>query len=272
LNAQASNDAPRKVTIAYQLGLAYYPLLLIKQQKILERQFPNTAIEWRVISGPTPIRDGMISNQIHMGTIGVPTFLMGRDKGLDWKLLAGLVQQEFWLVVNDPRIKTLQDFQPDDKIAVPDQNSVPAITLRIAAQQQLGDPKALDLNLQSLPHSQGMQALEAKQVAAHFAVPPFQWQEVKKGGRAIVNSADLVGGLHTGIGLVTMQSFYKQYPVFNQFFYKAVEDAARLLRENPDEAAKLVVAESEGKTHANCISRCRRARAETTLSPLLGEG
>ena len=246
-DVQNISDAPNTVTIGYQSGIAYFSLMLIKQQKVLEKQFPNTNIEWKVLSSPSPIRDGMIANQIQVGAIGVPTFLVGWDRGLNWKLLAGLIHQEFWLVVNEPTIKSLKDFKPNHKIAVPDPNAVQAVTLRMAAQQQLGTPRALDANLQSLSHPLGLAAFKSKQITAHFTSAPFQWQEVEQGGQVIVKSSELFGGLHTGIGLVTMAKFYSQYPAFNQALYKAVEDASRLMREQPDEAAKILAAESEGK-------------------------
>ena len=253
--AQNTSNTPNTVTIAYQSGLAYFSLMLIKQQNILEKQFPNTKIEWKVLSSPSPIRDGMIANQIQVGAIGVPAFWIGWDRGLNWKLLAGLIHQDFWLVVNNPNIKSLKDFKPNHKIAVPDPNAVQAVTLRKAAQQQLGDPKALDANLQSISHPLGLEAFKSKQITAHFTAAPFQWQEGEQGGQVIVKSSDLFGGLHTGIGLVAMEKFYSQYPAFNQALYKAVEDASRLMRNQADEAVKILSAESEGKMNPETIKQ-----------------
>lgn len=254
-NVSSPANAPSKVTIAYQPGLAYYSLLLTKHQKTLEKQFPNTTIEWKALSTPTPIRDGLIANQIQVGAVGVPTFLLGWDQGLNWKLLAGLVQQDYWLVVNDPAVKSLKDIKPNHKIATTGPTGVQAVTLRMAAQKQLGNPKAFEANLQTMSHPLGLQALESKQVTAHFTAAPFQWQAVEKGAQAIVKSADLFGGLHTGIGLVTTETFYNQYPAFNQALYKAVDHASRLMREKPDEAATLLAAETEGKTTADQIKQ-----------------
>jgi NitT/TauT family transport system substrate-binding protein len=238
-----------KVTLAYQPGLTYYSFVLMKQQKMLEKQFPNTTIEWKILSGPSPIRDGMIANQIQIGTVGVPTFLVGRDNGVKWKLLSGLIHQEYWLVVNDPAIKSLKDFKPNYKIGVTEPNGIQAVTLRMAARQQLGDPNALDKNLQSLSQPLGLQAFESKQIAAHFTAAPFQWQEVEEfGGQVIVKSSDLFGGLHTGVGVVMMEAFYNQYPAFSQALYTAIQDASRMMSEKPDEAAKILAADSGGKT------------------------
>ncbi|MEH2384747.1 MAG: hypothetical protein V7K14_02910 [Nostoc sp.] len=47
---QTASQAPEKVTIAYQPGINYANLLIIKQQQILEKQFPKTQFEWEELS------------------------------------------------------------------------------------------------------------------------------------------------------------------------------------------------------------------------------
>jgi NitT/TauT family transport system substrate-binding protein len=201
------------------------------------------------------MQEGMIANQIQIGSVAAPAFLVGRDRGLDWKLLSGMMLQDYWLVVNDPTIQSLKDFKPNHKIGVLAPNSIHATTLRKAAQQQLGNPNALDANLQSMTHPAGLQAFQSKQIAAHFTSAPFYWQEVDLGGRVILKSSDLFGGLNTGTALVVMEEFYNQYPAFNQALHKAVQDASKMLREQPDQAATLIAAESGGKTTAEEIKQ-----------------
>ncbi|WBB97699.1 hypothetical protein O7553_01565 [Solwaraspora sp. WMMA2059] len=47
---QASDGMPAKVTIAYQPGLSYAPLILLKQNGTLEKEFPNTTFEWTEVN------------------------------------------------------------------------------------------------------------------------------------------------------------------------------------------------------------------------------
>lgn len=247
-NVSAQSAAPNKVTIAYQPGLGYSTLVIIRQQKILEKQFPNTTFEWKVLASGSAIRDGIIANQIQVGAMGIAPFLLGWDRGVGWKLLSGLNHQDLWLVVKDPNIKSLKDFKPGQKIGVPAPDSIQAVTLRKGAQKELGNPQALDSNLLAIAHPLGLQALESGQIAAHLPAPPFQFQEVEKGGRVILKSSELFGGLPSAGSLVVTEKFYNQYPEFNQALYKAVEDATKLLGEKPDAAAKILAADSEGKT------------------------
>ncbi len=47
-----------------------------------------------------------------------------------------------------------------------------------------------------------------------------------------------------------MESFYNEYPEFNKAFYEAVVEATRLIKERPDEAARLVAEEEGGQVSA----------------------
>lgn len=246
----ASGKDPEKVTIAYQPGLGYASLIVVKQQKTLEKQFPSTKIEWKILASGSAIRDGVIANQIQVGAMGIAPFLLGWDRGVGWKLLASLNQQDLWLVVKDPNIKSLKDFKPGMKIGLPAPDSIQAVTLRKGAQQELGNPQALDPSLLAIAHPLGLQALESDQIAAHFGQPPFQFQEVEKGGKAILKSSELFGGLPSGGSLLVTEKFYDQYPTFSQGLYQTVTDAIKLLKDKPDEAAKLLAADSDGKMTA----------------------
>jgi NitT/TauT family transport system substrate-binding protein len=83
-----------------------------------------------------------------------------------------------------------------------------------------------------------------------LGAPPFQFQEVEQGGKAILKSSDLFGGLPSGGSLLVTEKFYNQYPEFNQALYQAVTDAINLLKDKPDEAAKILAADSDGKLTA----------------------
>lgn len=249
-DVSASSNVPRKVTIAYQPGLGYASLVIVKQQKTLEKQFPNTKIEWKTLASGSAIRDGVIANQIQVGAMGIAPFLLGWDRGVGWKMLASLNQQDLWLVTKDPNIKSLKDFKPGMKIGLPAPDSIQAVTLRKGAQKELGSPQALDQNLLAIAHPLGLQALDSGQIAGHLAAPPFQFQEVEKGGKAILKSSELFGGLPSGGSLLVTEKFYNQYPEFNQALYQIVTDAINLLKDKPDEAAKFLAVDSEGKLTA----------------------
>ncbi len=238
--------APARVTIAYQPGLGYAQLIIMKRQQVLEKRFPNTTFEWKILAAGAPIRDGMIAGQIQVGAGGTGPFLVGWDRGVGWRILSSLNQMDLWLMAMDPNIKSLRDIKPGMQIGLPAPDSIQAVVLRRAAQQQLGNPNALDQNMVAIAHPAGVQALLGGQLAAHLTSPPFQFQEKDAGARVVLRSFDVFGP-HTFNSVWVMESFYNEYPEFNKAFYEAIVEATRLIKEMPAEAARLVAEEEGGQ-------------------------
>ncbi len=245
-NKKAESPMPAKVAIAYQPGIGYANLILVKHQQTLEKQFPKTQFEWKELASGSAIRDGILANQLQVGAGGIRPFLVGWEKGVGWKILASLNHMDFWLVVKDSNIKSLKDFKPEMKIGLPAPDSIQAVVLRRAAQKELGNPTALDGNILAIAHPLGVQALLSGRITGHLTTPPFQFQEVEKGGQAIVKSASLFGK-SSGDSVFMTEQFYKKYPDFANALYSALLDATKLLNEKPDEAAKLLSQEGGGK-------------------------
>ena len=232
-----SSSAPSSFTIAYQPGLGSVTLITIKVQKTLEKQFPHTTFQWKIFNSGSAVREAIISNQAQFGALGLPPFLVGWDRGFNWKVLASTSRADGWLVAKDPRIKSLKDFKPTDKIGVVAPDSQQAILIRKAAQRQLGDAHALDRNLISIASTDGEQALLSGQLAAHFSGSPFQEREIAAGAHIIFHSTDIFGPV--GAGLLAMpESFYKQYPIFSTTLYHDILDAASFAKTHHEQAAQ----------------------------------
>jgi len=104
----SSPSVPSSVVIAYQPGLSSASLVVLKQRKTLESQFPRTSIQWKIFQSGAAVREAMIANQAQVGYLGIPPFLVGWDRGVNWRILTTLSRQDSWLVVKDPTIKSLK--------------------------------------------------------------------------------------------------------------------------------------------------------------------
>src|SRR3981081_496228 len=210
----AAVDAPPSVTIAYQQGIAYSTLIIMKQLGVLEKRFPTTKFDWRILSNGDAIRDGIIAGQIQVGAGGNGPFLIGWDRGVGYKLIAPMNVMNLWMVAraDEPNIKTLKDIPPNAKIGMPSPDAVQAIALRKAAQEQFGDAHKFDTNIVAIQHPLGVQAMLAKQLELHMSAPPFQQQEVEAGGHVVFRSF-LSFGRSTFNSVYTTENFAKQYPV-----------------------------------------------------------
>jgi NitT/TauT family transport system substrate-binding protein len=247
----AASEAPPSVTIAYQPGIGYSTLIIIKQLGVLEKRFRGTLFEWKVLTNGDAIRDGIIAGQIQIGAGGNGPFLIGWDRGVGYKLIAPMNVMNLWMVAraDEPNIKSIKDIPPNAKIGMPSPDAVQAIALRKAAQELFGDPHKFDTNIVAIQHPLGVQALAAKQLDLHMSAPPFQQQEVEAGGHVVFRSF-VAFGRSTFNSVYTTESFAKGYPAVVAFLYSQLRDATKMLNQNPDQAAELLSKDTDGKTSA----------------------
>lgn len=245
---QVTVPRPDKITIAYQFGIGYAPLIILKQQRTLERQFPGLRVEWRQLASGTPITEGMIRGDIEIGAMGTGPFLVGWARGINWKAIAPLDEADLWLMAKDRQIRSIADLR-GKRIASPTATSIQAVVLRKMAEVRLGNARALDSTLLSMDHPDGVQALLSGQIDAHFTSPPYQWIEQAQGARVIGRSYSYFGA-HTFLVSVMTQRFYDQYPAFSRRFYFLVRAAITMLNKNPRAAARILAADARGDTTA----------------------
>lgn len=239
-----SQAVPDKLVIAYQPGVGYTPLIIMKQQRTLERRYPNLDVEWRVLPSGAAITNGVISGQIHVGAMGTGPFLLGYARGIDWKLIAPLNEGDLWLMAKDPAIRTIADLR-GKRIAMPGATSIQAVVLRKMAEAKLGDPRALDSGIVSMDHPDAMQALIAGQIDAHLTSPPFQFQERVRGAHVVARSYQYFGA-HSFLGAVVTQKFYSEYTQFSNALYRDVQAAIKLIDTNPQRVAMILQQDAGG--------------------------
>ena len=239
---------PDKITIAYQFGVGYAPLIIIKQQRLLERAYPGLQVEWRQLASGTPITEGMIRGDIQIGAMGTGPFLVGWARGINWRVIAPLDEADLWLMVRDRSIRTLADLR-GKRIATPTNTSIQAVVLRKMAEVKLGNARALDSSLLAMDHPDALQALLTGQIDAHFTSPPYQWIEQQRGARILGKSYGYFGA-HTFLVTTMTQRFYDQYTAFARRFYALVQRAITMLNKQPRQAAQILAADARGETSA----------------------
>src|SRR5260221_1670470 len=179
------------VAIASQYGLAFLPVMVMREQKLLDQQakaagLGDVAVTYATMSGPGLINDGLISSTVQFGAVGPPSLvtLWAKTKGrLGVKAAGGLAAMPMYLNTIDPAVKTLADFTEKDKIAVPTAKvSVQAVTLQMAAAKAFGRDKwdALHRFPVSVAHPDPMAARPSgrSQGKSHFTPPPLPYPEL----------------------------------------------------------------------------------------------
>jgi NitT/TauT family transport system substrate-binding protein len=244
---------PVKLEIAYQPGIGYAPLIVIKKLRLIEKQFPGTKVNWKVLASGAAITDGVVAGKIDVGAGGVGPLLIGWAKGVNWKFIAPMNQADLWLMAKDPKIRTIADLR-GKRVAMPSPSSIQGIVLRKMAQAKLGDAHALDSTIVSMDHPAAMQALLSGQIDAHFTSPPFQYQELAQGAHIVGHSKGYFGA-HTFLGVLITQKFYDEHTAFAKRLYKDVQSAIKLIKNQPRQVGKILSDDAGGQPSAATFKR-----------------
>lgn len=232
---------PPSIGIAEQYGIAYAPLTIMKEKGFLEQELPDVAIRWQQFGGPTAIRESMLNGDVDFGFMGVAPVLIGIDNGMEWKYAAGISSNEVAIVTSRPEIKTLADFTEEDRIAILSPGCTQHILLCMLAEQQLGDPMALDSQLVSMSHPDALQALlSGTEITAHVATPPYLQQELEAGMSVMATGEEIMGRPFTFISCVAMTRFYEERRELYDGFIRALERSIEYLNQNMEECVRIL--------------------------------
>jgi len=183
-----------EINVAQQYGISYLPLMIIEDQKLIEKHAKAAGLDvkvgWAKFAGGNVMNDALLSNSLQFasGGVGPLVTIWARTRGnLDVKAVSAINSMPLYLNTRNPAVKTIKDFTDKDKIALPAVKvSIQAVTLQMAAEQAFGEGQQnrLDPLTVSMSHPDAQTALlsGAGEITAHFSSPPFQYQQLEKPG------------------------------------------------------------------------------------------
>lgn len=245
-NEQKNSDT-LEVNIAYQYGLAYAPFEIMKENKILEEKLNGVKVNWHLMSSGGAMNEGIISGDLDVALMGAAPFLIGFDKGIDYKVISSIASQKISLVTNDSNLSDLSKFTITDKIALPSVGSIQHLALAMAAKEQLGDSKALNMNLVNMSTPEAYQAVASKQeVKAHMATPPYSNLSLEtEGHQLVLDSTKYLGEDASVIIAVGRTKLQENNPEVYEAINEALLETIESMYTNLDETVK-ILAEKEG--------------------------
>src|SRR6187551_1399148 len=193
------------VRVAKQFGVAYMQYMVMQDLKLVEKHAKAAGLdittEWATFRSSDVMNDALISGSVDFVSLGVPGIITinSKTKGTanEVKGVLGLNISPLMLVVRDPAIKSLKDFNDKHRIALPAVKvSNQAIILQMAAAKEFGDAKyaALDHLTVSMSHPDATAAMLGGQseITANFSSAPFQYRQLKNPAiKLLLNSKDL---------------------------------------------------------------------------------
>lgn len=212
----------KSLSIGEQFGLAYAPLEIMKSKGFLEdalkKRGLDIKVQWKKLGNTSAIRESMLSGDLDIGFTAIPPFLIGKDKGMDWRIIAGISKTSVSLVTKDPDLDSLSDLKDTHRIMLPQPGSIQHILLMMAAEKELGSASAYDGQLLSMAHPDGVTAfISGNKDLLHFTTPPYLQEELENGGRILLDGRESFGGDFTFIVGICQERVFKDAEVYESF-------------------------------------------------------
>ncbi|MFC7397986.1 ABC transporter substrate-binding protein [Chelatococcus sp. GCM10030263] len=251
-----------KLRIAKQYGLGYVQLMIMEEQKLIEKHakaagLGDITVEWSTFRSSDVMNDALISGNLDfasLGPTGIITIWSKTRGNFDVRAASGLNAMAWMLNVRDPRIKSIRDFTDNDRIAVPAVKvSGQATALEMAAAKEWGDENydKLDHLTVSLAHpdATAMMLAGESEIVANFSSPPYEFIQLKDPKiRTILTSDEILGGPISFNVIATTGEFRKDNPKLYKAFLDALDEATALINKDKAWAADVYGRMSRDKT------------------------
>lgn len=279
--AQAA-QAEGRLRIAQQFGIVYLLLNVAQDQQLIEKQGRkhgvDIKVEWTQLSGGAAVNDALLAGSIDIAGAGVGPLLTVWDRTLGKQNVRGIASLgnfPYYLISINPKVKTIADLSDSDRIAVPAVGvSVQSRYLQLASAKLWGDAQfnKLDRLQVAVPHPDATAAIikGGTEITTHFGNPPFQDQELagNPNARIILNSYDVLGGPSSATVLYATEKFRRDNPKTYRAFLDALEEAARFIREQPEQAVDAFIRAGNSKIdRALVLKILRNPEVQFKLTP-----
>lgn len=241
-------------------GFGFLPLYIMQAQGLIEKHAKETGlgqlkVDWIKVGGPTAVNDALLSGSADFIAAGPPGFLTLWSRtttSLKVKSMAAMTALPTYLTTRLDRLKSLDDFQPGDKIAVTAPRvSIVSICMQMYARQKYGPSETYRFEAMSLPmsHPDATIAMLSGNtvIAADWSSPPFYQRELKDPAiHTITDTNKLLGGPATFTMLSTTSKFHDANPKTYAAVMAAMKEAVALIQSDKAAAAKIFLEKEPG--------------------------
>src|ERR1700730_937487 len=256
------------VRVAKQFGIGYMQYMVMQELKLVEKHAKagglDVTTEWATFRSSDVMNDALISGSVDFVSLGVPGMITiySKTKGSanEVKGVMGLNVSPLMLLVRDPAIKSLKDFNDRHRIALPAVKvSNQAIILQMAAAKEFGDAKyaALDHLTVSMSHPDATAAMlgGAAEITANFSSAPFQYRQLKNPNvKLLLNSKDLFLDDPMSFNIVAATSkFRTDNPKLYAAFVAGMKEATDIINADKRKGAEIYLKSTGEKTSVDDI-------------------
>jgi len=251
-------SAQQQVRIGTGFGLAFLPVYICEDLKLIEKYAGQAHLDVKAsfprLMGAAQVQSEIASGAIDMGPFGTAPLLAAWVKAKDTPqqifAVAGMTSLPLELVSNQPDEHSFVDLKESDRIAVPTITSPQVQLLQMQAEKIFGRSDRLSGQLVVLPHADAIDALGEgagqgadngnARVTAYFSSPPFTELALRNPDvHPILTSSDVMNGKFSFLIIGATKAYIERQPQMSEVVDKAMDEAARIIRDDPRRAAQI---------------------------------
>lgn len=242
--------AQEQVKIGLGYGFAFLPLYLCEDLKLVEKQAKaahfEVAAKFQHFSDSRELHEALAAGQVDIAPFGVAPLLaaalQAKEAGRQIVAVSGITSLPLMLLSNRADERSIADLKPNDRIALPTLTSPQMYLLQMESEKTFGKFDHLRDQIVMLSHPQAIAALtdNTGQATAYFSSPPFTQIALRAGNvHAMLSSSDVMNGKSSFLILGAHRAYVRAQPQVAELVAKAIDEAARLIREDPERAAQV---------------------------------
>ena len=242
--------AQEQVRIALGYGFAFLPLYVCEDSKLIEKQAKaahlDLVVKFQHFANSGELHAALAGGQVDLAPFGTAPLLAGaleaKTGARQIVAVSGLTSLPLTLLSNQAGTGSIADLKPNDRIAVPTLTSPQVYLLQMQSEKTFGKFDQLRNQIVVLSHPQAIAALadNGGQVAAYFSSPPFTQIALRAANvHAILSSSDVINGKSSFLILGAEHSYVRAQPLITELVAKAIDEAARIIRDDPKRAAQI---------------------------------
>jgi NitT/TauT family transport system substrate-binding protein len=243
-------SAQDQIKIGYGYGLAFLPIYICEDQKLIEKHAKEAHLDVKVdyqrFTGAAEMQAALASGEINIAPLGTAPLLAAWDKGKGKSTqvyaISGMTSLPLTLLSNQPDVASLGDIKPGDRIAMPTLTSPQMYLLELQSEKAFNRYDQLKSQVVALTHADAINGLVdgTGPVKAYFASPPYAELALRDAKvHAVLSSSDMMGGKFSFLMLGSTKAYIGAQPQVPEAVEKAMDEAARIIHDDPRRASQI---------------------------------
>jgi len=274
--------AQEQVRIGLGYGFAFLPLYICEDLKLVEKQAKAAHLDivakFAHFASGGELHAALAARQIDIAPFGTAPLLAGavpaKESGRQIVAVSGITSLPLTLLSNQAEERSIADLKTSDRIAVPTLTSPQMYLLQMQSEKTFGKFDRLRDQIVMLSHPQAIAALADNngQATAYFSSPPFTQIALRAANvHAILSSSEVMNGKSSFLILGALRSYVSAQPQVAEVVAKAIDEAARLIRDDPKRATQIYLSrEPSAALNSAAVEAIIRETKDEFGSPVYG--